>query len=544
MTSAVVRGAGNGPSAMTLQLPRTRRVVAAGEDCADVDAADGGACRMPQVNWGHGRLARFSSQVSLTAQFCMLNDVRPRLFKAFFARYLQRPEEPWWTFKEADLLPLADLLDEPFETVRTLSPDAFRLPPCYGAFKYDFSNAALKHRFSYCPSCLRNGYHAAFHEAPWLYECPIHRVPLHRPQFLGGYSEYVAVAAASLRDACPRWPDVLAHEALPAGSEGTALTELCAWLAVVQRRAALLRAQDLRGLDEPPYRFQHLGVLLGRLATLAPVSDALAALFLVPPCHEEQAVEPLSRDAARSLAAIARKIPLDEVLRYYVMTAARHEQPRRFRRLAAAGIERLRQAHEVCCCQWKWDRYDGWSAAYPGQIQHAYYLCPYAYAMKELADWWLAFCPTDLPRRTVVQARLHYAQDSQEWVDLGLAEYVDAPAPDAPRVDPFSPFRLPRLCLPDDVDAACDAVLAHQVAAHCEELSLWLASITPETPPLREERPGNVNVFVAEDAAWISAWTPGAGASTTDPLRRWYAGERRTLRGTRAPRWPRVALAQ
>ncbi len=58
--------------------------------------------------------------------------------------------------------------------------------------------------------------------------------------------------------------------------------------------------------------------------------------------------------------------------------------------------------------------------------------------------------------------------------------------------------------------------------------------------PLR----GNVNVFVAEDAAWISAWKPGAGARTTDPLRRWYAGERRTPRGTRAPRWPRVALAQ
>lgn len=257
-------------------------------------------------------------------------------------------------------------------------------------------------------------------------------------------------------------------------------------------------------------------MLLGRLATLAPVSDALAALFLVPPCRQEQAVEPLSRDAARSLAAIARKIPLDEVLRYCVMTAARRKQPRRFRRLAAAGIERLRQAHEVCCRQWKWDR----------------------------NDWWLAFCPADLPRRTVVQVRMNYAQDSQDWVDLGLAEYVDAPATDAPLVDAFSAFRLPRLTLPDDVEAACDAVLAHQVATHCEALSLWLASITPETPPWREELPGNVNVFVAEDAAWISAWKPGAGGRTTDPVRRWYAGEPRTPRGTHASRWPRVALAQ
>lgn len=336
----------------------------------------------------------------------------------------------------------------------------------------------------------------------------------------------------------------LAHEAFPEGSEGIALTELCVWLAVVQRRAALLRAQNIRVLDEPPYLFEHLGLLLGRLATLAPVSDTLAALFLVPPCQQVHVVESLSRDTTLSVAAIARMRSQDLFFHYYVRTAARLHQPRRFRRLAENEIERLRKEHEVCCCHWKWDRYAGWTPAYPGKIHQGYYLCPYEYAVQTLADSWLNFYPEGMRRRAVIQEKMIYAYESLEWVELGLAEYVKVPAAVAPVVDEFSNYRLPSLTLPDDVDEAWDAVIAHRVATHCEALSLWLASITPETPPWREELPGNVNVFVADDAAWISSWKPVPGSSITDPERRWREGGHMRPHGTLAQRWPSVAIAK
>lgn len=476
-----------------------------------------------RINWGRGRLAPFASQASFVAQFCALNDLNPKEFKSFFSRYLGRTKDPWWRLDDEDVLPLARLLDEPRGMVRTLNAN-LQLPSCYAAFRADFQDARLKYYLSYCPSCLRAGYHSAFHETPWLYLCPIHREPLARSDFFGSYEQHIATVTRLLRAACPTWPNTQPSGALPDRGRRKEIKELLEWLRVVRQKAAVLRAQNVGSLDQTPYHFRDLGILLGRLEALEPIPQSLLEVFLVPPCPQTQAVESLARETVVLIAKVARTVPLDDLLSYYVMTAARLGQTTRFRSLAMEGIEKLKNKHDICECEWKWDRYAQWNRAHAGEIHNSYYLCPYTYAMEELTAAWVDFCYRGLPTEVRHKILHAYVLESRDLVSRGLAAYVDSPDTTVSDTIPFHMYRIPSLTLGNDLDQALNAILSKQVVAHCEELLSWTASMTPGTQPVRERSPGAVNIFVDGCSASISSWRRAPGHITVPPEARWREG--------------------
>jgi hypothetical protein len=143
-----------------------------------------------RINWGRGRLRKHESIYSFFAKFCYINGLTPRQARNFFAnklsatnailRHYQRPNTP---FDFSTLLASLDqikifaaLLDEPFSVVKTLCGEHKDLSfiPSMGASLVLNEEAGLR----YCDECVKEGYHAYFHEFRYLALCPIHRRPL------------------------------------------------------------------------------------------------------------------------------------------------------------------------------------------------------------------------------------------------------------------------------------------------------------------------------------------------------------------------------
>ena len=477
--------------------------------------------RNARINWGRGRLAAFSSQASFIAQFCALNDLKLAAFERFFAGYFSCDEGWWRVFADEHLLPLALLLDEPLAIVKTLRNDCCTLPACFGEFECSFFEVKPDKHVSYCPVCLVNGYHGALHEAPWLYRCPLHREPLKRVPVVGGSAAYVRTVAELLRCACPRWPDVWRANFQTDGAPQ--LVQFRRWLAVVRNRAMRLRSQNAASLGEYRYSLDSFEILLGRLDSITPIPIELIDLFIVPPRLQQQDRLEVARDAVSMIKALSKKFPLWFLLWYFNKYEAIFSSRRPSRLLVEQGIEKLEQEHTVCRCHWAWDRYAGWTPIFPDEERGSWLLCPYEYAINELKERWLVFASSEASHQAIRKTVSQFLEGCRIVLESKVG-YIPNPPLSLPRVQGlFAGLLLPKLTLGDDVEYVLDSLLAGQVAAHCEELTAWLSTITSDHKPIRATPAGSTNLFLDESTAWVSTWKC-LGARSADVLARWEEG--------------------
>lgn len=459
--------------------------------------------RKARINWGYGRLAAFSSQASFIAQFCVLNDLKFPEFERFIAGYFGRDVDCWRVFSDEHLLRMARLLDEPLAIVKTLRNDCFTLPACFGEFTFHSSNVTSSKYVSYCPVCLVSGYHGAFHEAPWLYRCPLHREPLKREPVLGGPVAYVRAVAELLRCTCASWPDVWRENFETDGS----LQLLWRWLKLARDRATRLHSQSAASLRESPYSFHNLDILLGRLDSIAPIPTELFDLFLVSPRRQQQGRVEVARDAVSMVKALGKKFPLWFLLWYFNKYEAVFSGRRCSRLLADQAIETLKQEHTVCRCHWAWDRYASWEPINSDEKRASWRLCPYEYAIKELKERWLVFTSSEASPQAANKIENQFLEGCRMVLENGLGYLPDTPISIPPNQGGvITGFLLPKLTLGDDVEYMLDSLLAGQVTAHCEELTAWLAAITSDCRPLQPTPAGSTNLFLDDRAAWVSTW--------------------------------------
>lgn len=140
-----------------------------------------------RINWRKGTLWPYESMAGIGAKFCFVNRVSPRLFRDYLKTLGPN-------FKSADFLFLADRpqtdivkfaidLGEPLAKVRELRVGRFYPPSGY------FHGRSLgswppNSRFgvpvqwhwdvSYCPVCVRHGFHASFHQINMFSRCLVH----------------------------------------------------------------------------------------------------------------------------------------------------------------------------------------------------------------------------------------------------------------------------------------------------------------------------------------------------------------------------------
>lgn len=486
--------------------------------------------RDARINWGRGRLAAFSSQSSFIAQFCVLNDLKLVALENFLADYFGCNKGWWWIFSDEHLPRLARLLDEPRTMVNTLGNDCFTLPACFGEFASKFVDVKHDKYISYCPVCVSNGYHSAFHEVPWLYRCPLHREPLKRIPVDGGPAAYVSAVAELLRNACTRWPDVWGGKTFPE-ENAPDFARLRRWLEVVRNQQMRQRNRNVASLGDMPYSFGNIGTLLGRLNVVAPIPVELIDLLIVPPeRHQQERVE-VARDAVCTINEVNKKFPLWFLLWFFnKYVAIVRNRICLSKLLAAQEIKRLEQEHAVCRCQWSWDRYAGWRPIYVDEERPGWLLCPYEYAIKELKERWIVFASSEASNQSVNKIESQFVEGCKLVLDNKLG-YLPSPPISLPKHSGLlASFLLPELTLGKDVESVLDLLLAGQVATHCEELAAWLASITSDSKPTRATPVGSTNLFLSDSSAWISTWKR-LEARSVDALTRWEEG-------CQVKRWP------
>lgn len=112
----------------------------------------------------------------VAAKFCYLNRVGPREFISFCERFVShfRPHEFWMLCDrdDFDLGRFASILGEPESCVASLRQIAFRPPKEYVGSNGTNDDSSIN--IVYCPDCIKYGYHAIFHQLPWMEKCLIH----------------------------------------------------------------------------------------------------------------------------------------------------------------------------------------------------------------------------------------------------------------------------------------------------------------------------------------------------------------------------------
>lgn len=474
-----------------------------------------------RINWGRGRLVPFSSQASFIAQFCALNDLKLPALEGFFDSYFGVGTRWQLVFTDKDLLPMAKLLDEPHAVVQTLFNNFFQLPVCFGEFRMDFSEIKPEKYVSYCPQCLASGYHSAFHEAPWLYLCLLHRVPLIRVPVGAGHAEYPNAVADLLRGACGRWPDVWMSDFDLDGSPQ--LAQAKSWLAEAGDCAMRLSSQNIAMRTDKSYSFDDLDILLGRLDSLVPIPGQIIDYLITPPRRQQQSRDELSRDAVIKLKSVSNNVPLRLLLWYFGKYHSILSSPRPSRLLAGQVIAELEHEHAVCRCDWAWDRYIGWRPIWDDEKRSDRLLCPYQYAINELEEHWLVFALPEESPQTLKKIISRFLEGTKLVLENGLGHFPESPI-DFPPGSGFSKaYLLPELTFGDDFEYMLDSLLVAQTNAHIEDLTTWLSEVSHDKKPIRKTPAGSVNLFSDESAAWVSAWK-SLEAKSAYPLARWEEG--------------------
>ncbi len=154
------------------------------------------------INWHKGTLWPYESMAGVGAKFCFLNRISPQLFHGYLVTLCQK-------FASADFLLLMDRaetdigkfaldLGEPLARVKELKVARFFPPDDYfrAARKrpssVDWISRHDWHKHvSYCPACVRRGFHASFHQIAFLSTCLLHGDKLKKFQRRRPYWNYV-----------------------------------------------------------------------------------------------------------------------------------------------------------------------------------------------------------------------------------------------------------------------------------------------------------------------------------------------------------------
>lgn len=493
----------------------------------------------PRINWGRGRLGPFDSMAAFAARFCSLNGINPKEFRDFLSNYLGNDK---WTvrgFAPSDLESLADVLDEPMQVVRTLAADALALPPLFGSFASDYDDRTLRGYVSYCPTCLRLGYHASFHEHVWLYRCPIHYEPLCRSaERLASRSfddQHVHEVGKLLEAANPKWLEC--RSSVWSDSAGKkSFAHYYRWMRGIKKLAAAMYCLDIGRLDETPYRFEDLPVLLGRIDAVQRVPCRVRELLLTEPRAADWTRLSLTKTASASLREAACRVPLVALVWFYSRWVALNTVPTAHQAEAKQAIDELENAHRICHCGWNMNPYcgAGWRSARPppkwrpaswrNGIRLGFNACPFATAIRELNEEWLTFVPEDAHYNDRGRLLERYEELEAQLIALGIVQSTGATV-----ARPFGPldsgWTWTGLDMVWDPTLAegLELVLREVVRAHVDRIKIWLGSIDHLSPPVRFLGPGSVNVFCNTEQGLISSWRPHEGAGQTAG-HRWAQG--------------------
>lgn len=465
-----------------------------------------------KINWGRNRLCPYQSQSSVASYFCALNDVNLRKYAVFWGECLGDSCNHLRFKSRSELERLAQLLDEPREIARTLDASYLEIPACYGNFRlapsfYELSKTSV----SICPICIKHGYHASFHEAPWLSHCPIHNVAIERYPVEGNrHDGYVRQLSKLFRSRNKKWPELFPYETIWKDSrELSGFKKYLKWIRTAQRTAKRLCASSVCYYDSNPYQLEDAGILLGRLAVADPIPLEMHAFLRFPACSGAQSLYPVDVDAINRIESISKRIPFGMLLWFHSKAVSISGRETEHRRMALQLIDHLKNEHTTCGCQWKWDPYSFWQPSTPEHIKWSGRHCPYTYQIEQLKDRWLDFTNPEFGQKRFQIAFHKYTSVLSDLFEYGAALGGEDLAERRPQKNGCAWFDdMRRFKFSLSIEAILDLALTLQLREYGEVVSSWFSAISPDERPREREAAGSVNLLINDNKGWISAWTP------------------------------------
>jgi len=131
------------------------------------------------TNWRPKAVSRFESNWSKIQKFSYLNHIDATIIKTSLCtdEWVSKPH--LWGQKDGQLLEKSHLstakLASIFQTSEYSINEGWVEPYLVTDLSEQYS---YQTKLRYCPECILKGYHSALYQMLWLFECPIHKVPL------------------------------------------------------------------------------------------------------------------------------------------------------------------------------------------------------------------------------------------------------------------------------------------------------------------------------------------------------------------------------
>ena len=371
----------------------------------------------PRINWGRGRLLPYESKGSFTSKFCKLNGIRPDQFRKFYLTYYHDSEK------------FFSLLDEEQSIIAKQPKSYLNLSGCFGTFGLTGTYVDSDHLVSFCPDCIKMGYHASFHEFSWLKLCPIHKVKLitedvHRFQ-LGSHSDHYVkkvgqLLEEGLADCLSKFPTTEVFNKINSSS----MNQFVTWIEAVKNHSVKLYSYKVVSLTGSHYQMCDLDVLLGRIDWAIGIPKRIQGLLTISAKKIEPTIVEYPIEVVKKLVSLTSTTRYEFLLKFYKINVILNNETPKYLMLIKKFIVELRIKNGTCSSRWGWEKSGwsyGWSRVHPENWGYCDLLSPYEYAINMLQEDW-----TDLniefgTNKKVSDAWDYYGRLGEMFQKLGYA---------------------------------------------------------------------------------------------------------------------------
>jgi len=353
------------------------------------------------VNWGNGRLASYESNIAFFTKFCLLNGLSPTAGRKF----LKSKCSLNWNRDsfEGKFSALANVLDERKETLHTLNRHSLDLIVCFdGSIQNTyldkiFTDNYQRFRFSYCPDCLAEGYHASFHEYYWLNKCPIHHQELILHSELADRSfltfcTYIERFLSVISAISPRWPSLQCNKRISILLKTPAFLEFKSWVLSAQNKARAINAANvIQGFGQAA-KPETIDEYWERLLWFHPPPKELGAILKTRVRGQQPIIKTQNNEAVIELKQVLKSITYISLKIFYTRQIMLEKRNAKFKSLSIPTLEMLKAHKQQCCCKWS---LNVMGYLEPKSLYSLSEQCPYDYVAGRLQLCWGDFRNTN-----------------------------------------------------------------------------------------------------------------------------------------------------
>lgn len=474
--------------------------------------------RYPRINWGRGRLLPYESIGSFAAKFCRLNGIKPRDFRWFLDDLIGKSNWYRLGFSATEVRILARLLDEHESVVDKLNSNKLQLLGCYGTFSFNNKVDDSYNKVLYCPECLGIGYHASFHEYPWLKKCPIHQTNLIQKYvpFAGGnsnFDRYVHMIEELLDHGTSSWFSIKTNSVVATQLNGTNFRKFVGWVRSVQRLNGVTSASNLVSLRGGDYSLVDIDVLLGRIGWAVPLPKCVRGLFNVTTKPLEPVIVDYSTEIVNQLASLLSKLNYSKFSWFYKKTIALSNEKTRYRELVLTAVKEIEIQGKEHPSDWGRSREGGWGRVDPDGWPYWNLITPTELAASELRREWTDFPLKDDSYRRLETWWFNYVFFARILHELGYVAplHVSKGSHDQQiYIDNYFEPKV-RLALDPELKRLIEDLLYEEALAHIEGTQSWLKAIASGEKPYEISRkfPSIGNLFFEPERAFLLIWPTG-----------------------------------